>query len=492
MLTEKSNKILIFLLIVSICVTLLPILIACLYVTPSADDFSNSVAFKGKGLNLGVVRLNLSLTKQVYYNWQGTYSGCILIFIPVYYWFGLVGLRAECVLGFILFFLSLFVCLFSICSLFKIDKEKKLTFSLALFFFCIFFIANFTNITEIFFWHTGLCMYTVPLSFSFLAFSLYLQYNNWKYKKMTLVLGSFIAFIAAGGVLNISAFLCSTLLLFVFFDFLQEKKINPTVIIFIAAFIGAIINTAAPGNFVRQNIIIEREHRSTSLAQALYNSVINVLSYIVSDLQIGIIIPALIIIFIVSYYAVKNSSIVFKYPGLVFIYSLLCCVISVFPVLFGYAGKNLPLRGIFVERVVILFYAIIIMIYWAGWLSKKGFSSIIQQLLNKSFLLGLSVGCFFLILPLLFNPMESKLNSIKMIAHELKGDYRLKALEQENIINIIKNSKEEDIVISIKKQKEKSWTNLKTIGLTDDKDWWINVHVAHFFDKKSIILNIKE
>ncbi|MCR5289213.1 MAG: DUF6056 family protein [Treponema sp.] len=479
-ITALQRKIYYFL-VVLICVSVLPILFGCFFSIPAADDFTCTLSYLGWSGNK--IKYILSEVKRCYFNWQGTYFGYAISAVPVYYSFGLVLLRIVLIFTTLFFFSSLYFLIWTGVRMLGLqNKIIKFNMSLLLFFCMIFYVVNFMNISEIFFWYTGVGVYTIPLSFCFIAIAAFLLGKSTE-KKVFIVLGILSAFVAAGGSLEISAFLCSVLLFFICYDFFVEKKLCPTVLIGLFAFLGALVNAIAPGNFVRHTFFDTKLNIFGSIVKSFDR--IN-LSFF-NDLQYGLIFAIFVIVFIVSYHLLKFSKILFKWPGLVTIFSYFCCVITVFPVVLGYNSNYLPGRCLFVERCAFCFFDILLAIYWGGWASKKEI-----KLFTKEFFIGVSLVCFIPVLLFFDNPVRSKLYSVKMLYHEFKGDFLREAWRQEGILRDIKLSNEDDVIVFVERPKKTHWSNLMLIGLSEDKKNWINVGLSEYYGKKSITVKYKD
>ena len=88
---SKKSKIIMMISSLLLLTIICPVLMGCLYATPSADDFTNSIGWQNyEEPHLKYMLLNLINS---YKSWQGTYFGSLICGFPVYYKLGLVGLR---------------------------------------------------------------------------------------------------------------------------------------------------------------------------------------------------------------------------------------------------------------------------------------------------------------------------------------------------------------------------------------------------------------
>ena len=150
----------------------------------------------------------------------------------------------------------------------------------------------------------------------------------------------------------------------------------------------------------------------------------------------------------------------------------------------GYSNSNLSGRVAFVEHVSIAIFIIGISLYWGGWAIKSNKFNFTRE------------NCFVLalicILPLSYyfnidHAMELTTN--KMLWHLANGDFAVVCERNKYIINQIENSLEKDVVVSLTIVKDDDeWANLNGIGLTVDPEHWVNVAVADYYDKDSVVL----
>lgn len=476
---KKVINILLYL-VLTVCIG--TVLIATLYGLPSADDFTNTIAYQ----TFPGSKLEYMWWKVVnaYKGWQGTYFGVFLCSLHTYYEFGLAGLRIQMMLSAIFFFYSIIICIQTGIDKMGLEKDASKQIKLLTITMAIFYFLNTNQLSEIFYWQTGLCVYTIPLSLSFLTIFSYLKYEITGKKKKWLVIGSIFALCGAGGALDVSAFLCAILLLGILYNFVIKKKIEANCIIGISAFIGAVINVFAPGNYVRHEYF-DSEIRYVKMMFGTIERVNDILS---TDFQSGILLAIIIVIFVSAYGKLAACEFEFKYPGLVTIYCYIGILLTVFPVLLGFSVTDgIPVRCCFVERVSIIIFILIATIYWSGWASQKK-------------ILNLSREIIFILTLIYIIPTSSyfqkdalkEFTIYRMCEHLIKGDYADKAKEEESIVSQIENSNEQDVVVTVSWPREGAWTNLKTIGLMDNAEHWVNVDIADYYGKNSIILQYVE
>lgn len=465
-------KILLWMLLVSM---IIPVLIGCFYAGPSADDFSNGVGwvvYQGNHL-----KYIFEHTIDVYFAWQGTYLGAFLAGIPVYYIGGHVGLRICLFLNALLFMISLY--LFVNYSMKWLGIKTKGRAVILFYTIGIVYLFCNNNLDEIFYWYTGICVYTLPLSLMLLCFTCYIQYEATE-KNRDLLLGCVLAFLAAGGSLDIAALLCAGLLFAVLYECFINGTIRKNAFIGVTAILGAVINTVAPGNFTRHSAIDEKIR---PIQSSVY-LILRINEIFASEIKKGFLLLIFIIAFLLAYKHLKNSTKKFKYPVLVSVYAYFAIIITDFPVALGYSGGYyMPERCIFVENLAIVIFVTLCAIYWGGWSSQKN----IFRFTPENYL----VIALILIIPLSsYLNLESvkELIPYKMTWHMVRGDYKRVCEREENILKHFQNAQEKDLTVYSEKEVEGEWTNLKKVDINTNSEYWVNRAIAEYYNLNTVKL----
>lgn len=477
---SKKSKIIMMISSLLLLTIICPVLMGCLYATPSADDFTNSIGWQNyEEPHLKYMLLNLINS---YKSWQGTYFGSLICGFPVYYKLGLTGFRIWLLGAAILFCFSSFLFVISFVRWLGIKDSGKYVTTLIYTALFLLYILGTNNLDEIFYWYTGACVYTLPVCFSLLCISFYMLYETNK-KKISLVLGIIFAFLGAGGALDIAALLCSLLLFGFLYNYLVLEKISRSFLIGLTALSGAIINVAAPGNFVRHATMDEKIRPLMSIA----NAILRVNNVISSDFRKGLILAIIIVSFVIAFEKLEKDVFMFKYPGLVTIYCYIAILVTDFPIFLGYSSAYLPGRCAFVEHISIAIYTILASVYWAGWVKNNEIFKF-----TKEIYLTLAIIC---IIPLsaYFDVSSLKeLTPYKMTWHLAKGDYKTVSKKTASIIEQIEESSEPDVIVYITASADDEWTNIKPIGLSEDSAYWVNTGVAQYYGKSSITIQYTE
>lgn len=212
----KKNYIIKYLLFFILCIIVIPFLIVCFYGLPSKDDFAVSLGWMNYDGNHFIYMIINSYTS--FMKWQGTFFGCFLASIPVFYLFGIEGVKLVYFLSTSLFFISfiLFVFSVSICAQKNFSCVQK-RFFLIFSSVCLYYLLSSCSVEEVFYWWTGISVYTIPCSCLFLCLSFFI-FSEIKQSLFLLIISALFAFAAVGGALNVSSLLCSILLFIIIFN----------------------------------------------------------------------------------------------------------------------------------------------------------------------------------------------------------------------------------------------------------------------------------
>ncbi len=479
---EKSNRNL-------LCSALLlffvifPYLVVVKYASPSADDFTNinNVLNQANPLFLGkVIRASIN----TYKGWQGTYTGVFLCFLGsgIYQKFGIFGLHLEYFCNIVFFFLSVCCVVGNIVKKLKLEKKEFLSLTFVITSLLSFIILYNYDVSEVFYWHTGLTVYTIPLCFSLLTLAFLLK-NELKIWEIVLI--SFIGFLGAGGSLDISAFVCGVTLLVAVYESLVNKKISNSFVVFIATFVGAIVNVIAPGNYSRHSIISDQFPVLNSIKYS-FSGVFKAFWEYIGN---GTMILLLLLCFFI-FNTLKRTEIKFINPLLLAFILFMGSAIIDFPVYLGYAGGSLPIRCEFVRRVSMAIFVLVVLLDTTGWIATKT-DKIVHLSIENSMAVVIAIvislnacvpiGSWDNVKPFkIYNDIY--FNSI---------DHRLtEYMDATNtILYTLETNPGKDVVINIPSYDSLGY--LKSLGLTDDPTFWVNVGIAQYFGNKSIVLNIE-
>ena len=224
---------------------------AAAYTILAADDFSHGVSL---GLYKAFFPLHLlgslAFMLKLYISWQGTYVSMFLqaLLSPIN---GYVypQLRIVMVVNALLILASIFIVVYELFQLLPVKYRFLIPVVYSL---VLLGTYGFGVYHEVFFWYSGATSYGFPFTAMMVALFFALKYNrthNEKFVKIAKIMG----FLAAGGTLMIAGTLCYLgLILFGTYYFWDKALDKNNKKIFQWWLGGALLNTVAPGNYIRK------------------------------------------------------------------------------------------------------------------------------------------------------------------------------------------------------------------------------------------------
>ena len=319
-----------------------PHLVLARYSIPGADDFSCANAVSIYRENHNAIASALAYTRDVYQSWQGTYTGEFIMGMEPSVRESYTALRVIMVISVILFVTALIFLVHTICT-----KALKMTSGQgwAVGLLSEFIVFNISLTGELFSWYTGAAVYTFPLigMLLCLAFSIRSYFDG---KLVYAILAGIFGVIGAGGSLQVVGFGCAAYLvaLIAYMTGIKNIKANIKRILFLCLpFIftvaGALVNTAAPGNFKRHDAmeaggVFEVGMTFTS---SWYNMITHI-GYMLTAYLVPAVIAAAFLICVcsASKVAVTGKALAASACGAVFI-----AVVTIFPVILGYGTYDI-------------------------------------------------------------------------------------------------------------------------------------------------------
>lgn len=450
------------------------------YTNIAVDDFALLNDYNNaKQHNL--LSKSLEYTIYKWQSWQGTYFSFFFGFyaIDLYIRIGAKALWIEMAMAILLFFAAIIFFAYAILN--RTCEKGSSTFAIVFLYGIILLnmiLYDNPGVSECFYWHSVVCTYTMPLICALMATSIMLL------KKVSWVrtmLASVIAFLAAGGPLNIGAFVCVALLLLLVYKVASKEEWQYNLVVFGAGLAGTLLNLFAPGNFVRFARISDWD---TLGGKSCFGSMISALQgvfYRNLGLISGGTLPLLFIVAMVSLGLLKRSELHFFNPLMLAIILFLMEVVIDFPFILG-VGR-MQLRGEFIARVVAVLFLAICIIDCAGYFSRKYDIEIEINCLSVCLIL---IVISMVFLPLLPKRTRNEYYPFKMIDDIYSGELR-KFLNGNDLIfdrlEECKNSNE-DLIVEVWDYTYLDY--IKTCGLTNDENHWMNLSAAEYYGLNSI------
>lgn len=473
-----TYKSLCFIMAAVLLLSIVPLLMVSGYNVPSADDFTYGTAAHLKYMETGsffqAVSAALRLVREVYFDWQGTFSAIFLmalqpaVFGEQYYFMGTLILLAAFLAGMFYFCISLFT------KVFGLGKSTGGIIAGAASFLCIQLLPS---PAQGFFWYNGSIYYTFFYSISLIAFALGIQ----TVRKPGLWRGVLLCILAAflGGGNYVTALSCAIIgvcavLLLALAKNKGWIKLLPALAFLLLAFL---ISMAAPGNAVRQ---ISGMHE-TNAVEAILNSFKYGATYGFGWFSLPLL-GMLVLLLPVFWDSASRTAFEFKYPALLTAFSY--CLISAM-----FCPNEYALGGVGEKRLLnIIYYAYVFLtvlncFYWTGWVRsrfahKAGGE---EGVLLRTLLAGGAVClvCFGLFM------RSGGFTSIMAISSVRSGqaqEYHAYALRR---LETLEDNDIKDAVLE-------PFLSLPYVlyfdDITDDPDDWRNIGLSAYYGKDSVIL----
>lgn len=478
---NKQNKTLTVILIILSAAMLIPIIIYSANATPAYDDFSNALLSRqywdecSSSLAGSIAR-----TRDHYLTVGGYYFAAFINFFlsPFLRW-GVKGLRVANVIMELLFYGSAFF-LTRVFVTRRIAKNNNLVWLVYVAF--IFCIINNARHTEIYSWYCVLIAYLIPLAVLMTALGLTVMYNDRKENSAGLMAAiAILTFLVSGSSLNIVAMNCGFFFLIMVYRSFFTKDKRSTAVFLIAAVAGAMINVAAPGNYVR--------HDSVSTDYTFMSSAkitgIHVLEMIEDTLLRTpyLAIAVVLVILIYKYVDLSKSSMSKYHPILGLLIVVLGTMAVDYPVFFGYSGDFFPDRCAFVQDMTFYILSFLWLLHLTGWLQQKAS----PKKFSESAVAAILICCMLFFASVCQNKTEDfALTTRYMTASILTGRLGRTVDYQMGLLDEIENSKDDDVVL--KREEERKDIYLQSIGIRPYPDHWINESISQYYGKNSVYI----
>lgn len=364
--TRITYKVLFYLLLAVLLLSLVPMLMICRYDVPCADDFTYGAAahlkYMETGSALQAVLAGAKHTADTYLNWQGSFSAVFLmavqpaVFGESFYGVGAVIVMAALIAG----VFCLCAALFS--GVFGLQKSVGGCVAAVILLLCIQLVLS---PVQGFYWYNGAVYYGFFYGLSLLTFALGIRTVR-RGGRLRLALLCVLAFVLGGGN-YVTALTCAiigfcSIALLLLLKNKNWKKLLLPVAFLMAAFLVSII---APGNAVRQSSVSHSPNAVTAILNSFQCGAVYSVSWFSLPMA-----GALLFLAVIFWNNASRAAIRFRYPGLVTIYSY--CLLSAM-----FCPTMYALGSIGDKRLVnIIYYAYVLLLaincfYWIGWIKPR-------------------------------------------------------------------------------------------------------------------------
>ena len=528
---EKTKKIasraLLILSVLALIIMIGTVLVTSLYTVPISDDYwyaRTGIGAKGLWHRLIVA---VQFSYEIYVHHQGTYFTSFVgsLFNPLIHG-GFPKLRVVMFINAAMAFASILSFVYVALSKLKVNSATAKVFILAV---ATFVITGFDAFQEIFYWFVGACVYGFPMSLGMFAVTLLLLANGRgtartpesgtatsegkstavpsdraaSNAKLLYILSAILGFCAVGASLAITGTVCWLVLSIVVFYAVKDKKLDrKNISVFLACFGGALINAAAPGNFIRLDL---ESGESFTLVDGISNTwgyFIYALKWLFLNKNYGCVFLALIITGFVVFGRSRTTTVTKdKQPhddagspeeGKRFTraYAILSAMllftpfVTVFPVLMGYGVGWMPNRCFYI-LIVVMDIALGNLALAVGAL----LSNLLKENAKKPVLIALAAVLLALFVTTPYNIREYIF--LKMDKQLYLGEFQENYDKTKAMIDSFADMEGEDVELDVPTHPEEI-RNFYCFYLTEDPTSNFNKDIAKAYGLKSIVNTRKE
>lgn len=277
-----------------------------------------------------------------------------------------------------------------------------------------------------------------------------------------------------GGVLQIAGLGNYAVLLILLFDCVCNRKMNKGFLAsFLVAFAGALINVAAPGNYVRHSAI---DSEPLSLVDGLINSV-SVTFWELYEIYLG---TLFVIVFICAYIvgSICKKAISARVVLAVVSALGLGIVVTAFPVALGYSTKdpNFPNRARFALDMVTVLSGLATAMLLGAWLQKF-------RIFKWNKLKMIAVVVIIFVVLTIKGIFIERFNTVFTARSLIRGEIKSYTAAIANIYDEIEKSDVRDYCI---KEMPDPIPVYMEVVFSEDPDDWINVSLARLYHKDHV------
>lgn len=442
-----------------------------------ADDFAhaNDIGVKYTGVWNAIVE-SYTFMADKFMNWQGTYFSMFAqaLFSPLN-GAGIIQLRVIMVLNMLCIFASILLLFMAISK--RLFSRVVWHYVLPIYALAMFAMNAYKIWSEVYYWYSGAISYSLPFTFLCVGLVLYLLWDPKQNSLKRYIIGASVClFLTSGGSLQVAGTGCYIILLLVLLDTWREKRISiERWSVFGSALTGALINTLAPGNYVRYESGGESELHFVRAISATLLTVKSEIDWLITKTSFVFV---LLLLFVVGVFAGKHMKC--KKCNIVLFSSalLMTAFVTMFPVALAYDASYFPNRCQYILDIVLM-GTFMFASASLGVLVKDIFSTYKEKLQLLVIFAGIAIAIF------VSNETYdlSELNMFKTKIALDSGAIQNYSKSCVEMYEFIETSEERDVVIPKLPLTLPTFTK---ILITDDPTFWINEALAVYFDKNSI------
>lgn len=475
-------------------VSLIPLLWISKYNVMAADDFSMGkrihLLWENGGDFWELLQCAIQRTAEMWHNFQGRFvAGFINCFLDP----GIYGEQFAWITPVIMVIAVMFFVYWVVRTMLnKYYNATKGDLVIVWGILCFLIMQTCPSPVEFFYWFQGASQYTF-LHFFMLGFFCLLESLErevYMGKKILLVvLTSLYAFIV-GGSHEVTILQCLLgYMVFLLFHYKSIKwwKMLPGIAFVVSFF----INVLAPGNMVRRGL-----GNGMSPVTAIIQSFVYALSYIKDWISPLLAVSVLFLVPIVwKILKRKKQNINYRFPGLITLGSYCMFAATFTPSLYGMGNVA---AGRLLNVIQVTFYLILFcnLFYWLGWFeqkmnqAEKGFFKDlyeVMEIIKKYDWAYKGIMLMLICLVIVGTGDKNTFSSVSAVRSLVLGEAQTYYAEAQERLVIYKDDTIQ--IAEVKPFSVKPYVLYFTdIGSEGDENYWINEHIADYYQKEKVIL----
>lgn len=476
-----------------VMVLILPSLAITWYSYPCQDDFH--YAYYGSEMLIqGYNLFTMPMAKVI--DWYGSFVGAYTSTFMGYFFSGVIncsiwGIRIFEFCSAVIFYFALFSFVRVFFHRVMGFAKEKILPCYCLVLSCFWGLIGYSDHDD-FYWFITSVQYLLISSFILLGASTLISAfyeDNVRKKKIFIIFSAVLGFLGSGGTLSIAALCCAIYLLAALWGVFVRKQPAVAGIGMGAAFIGAVINGLAPGNYVRDG----QEMSVGRLARAVIQS----FRYTLERFEVIVKNPIFWIImlcFIIFLFTCTSTDKHFRFPCPVLFVGFLFCLIAgiMFPTMLGYGYRVYVImnRGLFISDMAFYLFLFLALLYTRGWIGQKYHVNKIAW--NKDAI------CLFVILIVFLLVTDRYAVKAIPVVKGYEDWISGKCREYEEFcVGIYKEIEESDEdIVEIHRKLVQDTTYMMNpqfyVGVYDPETEWANRSIATFYGKTAVWLYLDE
>ena len=345
----------------------------------AAEDFWHAVQIRNAGSAWDYMVM-------MYKEWQGSYTATFLegLLSPLISG-GFAKLRIIMIGCSVMFILSVYWLMYAV---FHVQSRERREYCTVAAGGMLFLFLNYRAYPEVYTWFSAAMSYSVPLSFMCFGMGCYLRSNRGRLDTLYRILALVFGFLAAGGSLVVTGTaLCLYMLVAVYY-LVKNRKFSLWNTLIMAVMIGgAVLNAAAPGNFIHHDQIAQGFRPFGAFVTSYVIAVNELVSLIHSPVfqtvfLIGLTLGAAL--------RIRHGDALARWSMLSII-SVFIGFVTVYPLALGYGNSVVPNRCYFVIDSILCLVIINAIMCTGAWISYALRRSRLRIHILFAVLLGVSV-----------------------------------------------------------------------------------------------------